>query len=336
MTIPENGGMRAILEKIGEITAQAADDSYIFRGEPECYEKVTSTLYRQYEKAIEAGEIDIEVMQNVILSEAKQYTDETSDELLSKLQHYGSKTNLIDFTTDLHTALFFACGHPDEDGRVILQRTSNAMLKRARRPRNRVTSQKSIFVQPRKGFLDPESGKVILIPKELKLPMLDYLRKYHCITAETLFSDLQGFIRLQGLYYEAYTAFFKGNTSADQKDYDEAIQHFTEAIRLRPDISSPYENRGSVYQLKGDLEQAIRDYDKAIELAPTGTTHFKRGLAFMEQQKWSEAESDICEAWKAGVHVNILFSIRYPTITRFEEEHGVKVPENFKAILRLT
>lgn len=119
MTTVGDSDMRAILEKIGEITAQAIDDDYIFRGEPECYGKVTSTLYRQYEEAIESGEISVEVMQNGILLEAKQHTDENSDELLSKLQHYGSKTNLIDFTTDFHIALFFACGHPDEDGRVI-------------------------------------------------------------------------------------------------------------------------------------------------------------------------------------------------------------------------
>ena len=40
---------------------------------------------------------------------------------LTELQHYGGHTNLIDFTTDNHIALFFACdGSPDKDGRIIL------------------------------------------------------------------------------------------------------------------------------------------------------------------------------------------------------------------------
>ena len=53
-----------------------------------------------------------------------RYSAETTDfELLTEIQHYGGKTNLIDFTTDYLIALFFACdGHHDKDGRVILQK----------------------------------------------------------------------------------------------------------------------------------------------------------------------------------------------------------------------
>ena len=43
--------------------------------------------------------------------------------IFTQLQHYESQTNLIDFTTDFHIALFFACdGQPGENGRVILQK----------------------------------------------------------------------------------------------------------------------------------------------------------------------------------------------------------------------
>ena len=50
--------------------------------------------------------------------------DETTDfEILTEIQHYGGKTNLIDFTTDYFIALFFACdGHHDKKGRIILQK----------------------------------------------------------------------------------------------------------------------------------------------------------------------------------------------------------------------
>ena len=52
-------------------------------------------------------------------------TEYTIDfEILTEIQHYEGKTNLIDFSTDYFIALFFACdGSPDEDGRVILQKS---------------------------------------------------------------------------------------------------------------------------------------------------------------------------------------------------------------------
>ena len=102
------------------------------------------------------GVIDIRIMQDKILSEARNHTGDYSGPLLSKLQHYGGETNLVDFTTDLNVALFFACGHPDKDGRVILQRAKSVTLGPIRRPKRRAISQKSVFIQPDGGYIDPE------------------------------------------------------------------------------------------------------------------------------------------------------------------------------------
>ena len=70
---------------------------------------------------------DIEAIEKEFLNHVKAFIprDEYASDLSisTQLQHYESQTNLIDFTTDLHIALFFACdGQPDENGRVILQK----------------------------------------------------------------------------------------------------------------------------------------------------------------------------------------------------------------------
>ena len=39
----------------------------------------------------------------------KNMNESVDFEILTELQHYGGKTNLIDFTTDYLIALFFAC-----------------------------------------------------------------------------------------------------------------------------------------------------------------------------------------------------------------------------------
>ena len=46
-------GLSRVLEKIQEIVEKSADGDYVYRGEPECYDKVSSNLYREYEKEIE-------------------------------------------------------------------------------------------------------------------------------------------------------------------------------------------------------------------------------------------------------------------------------------------
>ena len=99
-----------------------------------------------------------------MLEAAKDYTHETdSFEILTELQHYGGHTNLIDFTTDNHIALFFACGDfLDKPGRIILfQRTEKTneeyKIREPQNPRNRVIAQKSIFVRPPKVFSNQDS-----------------------------------------------------------------------------------------------------------------------------------------------------------------------------------
>ena len=97
--------------------------NYIYRGESETHDKVSSNLYREYEKDVEAEQFDIEVVQegNPEGSKGIYHPQETTSEILTELQHHGGKTNLIDFTTDYLVALFFACdGNPNKPGRVIL------------------------------------------------------------------------------------------------------------------------------------------------------------------------------------------------------------------------
>ena len=114
--------LNRILEIIYKIVKISADGDYIYRGEPKSYEKVSSNLWRELDK-LNLLDLDVEEVQKKELDEARNYSSKTDEfEILVELQHFGGKTNLIDFTTDQYVALFFACnGFPDEDGRVILQ-----------------------------------------------------------------------------------------------------------------------------------------------------------------------------------------------------------------------
>ena len=196
--------LNRILEIISRIAETTADGDYIYRGEPQHYEQVSSSLWRECRQEIETEEFDIEAIQERMLEAAKDYTHETDPfEILTELQHYGGHTNLIDFTTDNHIALFFACdGFLDKPGRIIsFQRTEKTneeyKIREPQNPRNRVIAQKSIFVRPPKGFLESGQYDVIDIPKSIKEPILDHLQKQHGISTRNVYNDLHGFIRDQ-------------------------------------------------------------------------------------------------------------------------------------------
>ena len=84
-------------------------DNFVYRGESKCFETISSSLYRHlYE--LNSEHFDIMDAQRRQLDFARQFTEETDElALLAEIQHRGGNTNLIDFTTDLNIALFFAC-----------------------------------------------------------------------------------------------------------------------------------------------------------------------------------------------------------------------------------
>ena len=76
-----------VLGKIQEIVKKSDDGDYIYRGEPECYDHVSSNLWRKYRK-IDAENFDIEVVQNALLKAAKGFARETDDHaILAQIQH---------------------------------------------------------------------------------------------------------------------------------------------------------------------------------------------------------------------------------------------------------
>ena len=312
-----------IQDIISTIESKSSDGGYIYRGERKLHKehpycgKVSSNLWREY--GIDEEQFDIEVIQKELLNAAKKHigqlpqdyrvdytaapgmsredTDETNDfQILTDIQHYEGKTNLIDFTTDYFIALFFACdGSHDEDGRVILQKTDliKNWIKYPQNPRHRVIAQKSVFVRPPRGFIEPQEDDIVIIPANRKQLILQHLRKFHGLSTETIYNDLHGFIRNQDLHGDSYTHFYKGLVCASRKEYEEAIKHYTKAIQLKPFFWEAYNNRGNAYNKKGEVDRAIQDFDIAIQLKPNyAGAYNNRGLAYNHKDDFDRAICD--------------------------------------------
>ena len=335
-----NDKPRTVQDIIREIEQKSKGGGYIYRGERKRYEghpyygKVSSNLWREY--GIEDEQFDIELVQKELLAAAKKHTgdlpqdfrldvmappnaiaaltEEARDfEILTEIQHYGGKTNLIDFTTDYFIALFFACdGRYDEDGRIILQKTDEIsdMITHPRNPRHRVIIQKSVFIRPSRGFIEPAENDIVTIPANLKQQLIQHLRDYHGIFTEVIYNDIHGFIRNQNIHGDAYTRFHRGlacqnrgdrasTPKEKQQQYAESIKHYTEAIKFKPDLDEAYNNRGNAYADKGDFDNAISDYNTAIKLKPDNAkAYYNRGNTYYDKGEVDNAISDYNTAIK--------------------------------------
>ena len=331
-TNTSNDKFRTVQDIISEIEQKSQGGGYIYRGERKCNLKVSSKLYRDFE--IEVEHFNIELVQKEMLAAAKRHTgdfpqdfrvdviaslqakgeltEEAIDfEILTEIQHYGGKTNLIDFTTDYFIALFFACdGRYDENGRVILQKTDEirSLIAHPRNPRHRVIAQKSVFIRPPRGFIETDKNDIVTIPANLKQQILEHLRDYHGISTEVIYNDLYGFIRNQDFHGDAYTYFYRGfacgnrgdqeaTSETKQTEYENAIKHFTDAIRLKPDLANAYFNRGVTYAFRGEFDDAIKDFDMVIQLQPDSPgDYYNRGNTYLDKGDFDNAIIDFNKA----------------------------------------
>ena len=320
-----NGKLCPVQDILGELRTKSRGGGYIYRGENKCHPSVSSSLYREFD--IQDDNFDIELVEKEMLNDAKKHVGElaqdsraedTEDpenteipidlERLTELQHYGGKTNLIDFTTDYLIALFFACdGKPKKHGRVILQKSEKIKdwIYQPQNPRLRVVAQKSIFVRPPRGFLCPDTEKeVVCIEKDLKQEMLSYLQNYHGISTHTIYNDLHGFIKHQDRHGDIYTHFYRGiacqnradkATSPDdkQQEYQNAIGHYTKVIELNPDNVEAHYNRGKAHVNINEFPEAIQDFSEIITLDPgNAEAYYSRGSTYLNIKEPSGSIQD--------------------------------------------
>jgi tetratricopeptide (TPR) repeat protein len=60
----------------------------------------------------------------------------------------------------------------------------------------------------------------------------------------------------------------RGAAYGEKSQYDQAISDFNKAIEMNPRYNKAYNNRGIVHRLTGQYDQAISDFNKAIAINP--------------------------------------------------------------------
>ena len=321
---------------INEIVDKSAGGDCIYRGEPKCYPKIASKLYRDHYVLFNTGTLSIKSGQKLEVDKVKRYLHSKKQdfEIASELQHYGSPTNLLDFTTEYNIALYFACaklhgkdGH-DKDGRIVLlqlnqETVAKYQIRRAQDPPNRAQAQKSLFVQPPDGFICPtdKDVKTVCIPKELKQWILIHLYRFQYISYKTLFNDIYGYLRQNDLRtsVQEWTSEDLDQWSSPnpvenltdkekQEWHKKMVQRHIAKIEHSPNDAIYYYELAYYYGKEmRKYDCAIETFSKAILLKPHyPTAYANRGVSYARNKDLDRAIEDLVKATQ--VPLNPLFN----------------------------
>ena len=97
----------------------------------------------------------------------------------------------------------------------------------------------------------------------------------------------------------------RGANHLAEGQYDEAIECFGKAIKVRGEFPEAHFARGTAYYEKGQYDEAIRDFDRAIELKPDfSDAYYNRGMAHYHKQRYEQAFDDMNKAQSLGHYVD--------------------------------
>ncbi|MGA2468126.1 MAG: tetratricopeptide repeat protein, partial [Thermodesulfobacteriota bacterium] len=82
----------------------------------------------------------------------------------------------------------------------------------------------------------------------------------------------------------------RGMAYRDKGQYDQAISDFNKALEINSKYAYAYNNRGMAYRDKGQYDQAISDYNKALEINPKyAYAYNNRGIAYGDKGQYDRA-----------------------------------------------
>ena len=235
----------------------------------------------------------------------------TDLELLSKLQHFGAATGLLDFTWNALVGLWFASRELDSDGKLFIlnandpinvakvpsapqNQTIDAVFSRAENAPGllywepmlsgeatpRILRQRGVFIIGRP--LIPSVGQILTEVMVLKNDKAELLKELAMldISELSLFPDIYGFSASQRVTTSVQVRnpdfyFIQANKHYQSGDYSQAIGAYDSCIGLSPTV-------GELYLLRGNAKSEVRQYREAVDDYRLAVKHSGQPLLGLE------------------------------------------------------
>ena len=328
------------LSEFIEWVKQLGKKNHLFRGVPNAKYKIQASAYRRLKVEDRNPEKFLQINKELITEarlrgHGERNGRELGDlEILAELQHFGAATGLIDFTYNAQVALYFACQkdlkweknlqHSENPpyGKVYAVHNDPQSFKKVTpdlikekidnfishfqtfgRDRqlyrwkpgyqnNRIIAQQSIFVF---GTHELDEDEACIIKESCKQEILIELEQVSGINEAMLFPDFDGFARLhrENVPYTEPTAtdyFNRGKKAFESPE--EAIANYDMAIELNPNESDYYEWRGYANRDLKRVDEAIADFDRMVEIDGSFVAYEVRGLEHFKLKRYQQAIAD--------------------------------------------
>ena len=97
----------------------------------------------------------------------------------------------------------------------------------------------------------------------------------------------------------------QGVKNSQAGKYDQALQAFDQALKLKPNDPALITYKGIVYYAKGDNGKALQLFEEVIKKNPSfGRAYYQRGMIYEKQEKFDQAVTDLQKAKSLGYGVD--------------------------------
>ena len=97
----------------------------------------------------------------------------------------------------------------------------------------------------------------------------------------------------------------QGMQASQAGRYDQALQAFDQALKLKPNDPALITYKGTVYYAKGNNAQALQMCEQALKLNPNfGRAYYQRGMIYQNQEKYRQALEDLQKAKGLGYGID--------------------------------
>ncbi|MAE20030.1 hypothetical protein CMK12_14070 [Candidatus Poribacteria bacterium] len=104
----------------------------------------------------------------------------------------------------------------------------------------------------------------------------------------TIIVNMSCFISACGSRQKAH--FNRGLTYYNRGQLEQSIAEYQKAIQIKPDFAQAHNNLGNVYYNQGKLEEAVVEYQGAIAINPNyAKAHYNLGVVYHQQGKLEQA-----------------------------------------------
>ncbi|CAJ1336476.1 unnamed protein product [Effrenium voratum] len=126
----------------------------------------------------------------------------------------------------------------------------------------------------------------------------------------------------------------RGNSLARQGKLQEALQDYNRAIELVPDAADPHLNRGAVYEALGRLEEALVDYDLVLRQDETDPAAWNnRGNALLGLRRFQEAKESFQQALDISGTQRFAFAGVNMALAQYELKEDDQAITNLRQLL---